>query len=128
MKRVKTSDKGLKDQARPHGRAKQEVKVRPGGVSQMLSYLFHYLNTLSENSMNLPVFHWFRVIGLWAAGGCAVVWFATSRWGMDAPMAGIDYYRWLDGAIRPCGLGHRLAGRHTRSATLTVSRSTLNRK
>ena len=49
-----------------------------------MNYLFHYLNTLSENSMNLPVFHWFRVIGLWAAGGCAVVWFATSRWSMDA--------------------------------------------
>ncbi len=49
-----------------------------------MSYLFHYLNTLSENSMNLPVFHWFRVIGFWAAGGCAVVWFATSRSGMDA--------------------------------------------
>ena len=49
----------------------------------MWNEVSQFLNNLSHRIMNLPVFHWFRIVGGGLAIVCGVIWFATDRWDVD---------------------------------------------
>jgi hypothetical protein len=49
----------------------------------MWNNLSRYLNDLPRLTTNLPVFHWFRVIGAGIAVGGLITWFVTTHWSIN---------------------------------------------